>query len=175
LRGLGGAAWRDDPPRERGLFCLWAARFFGARCAFFGGDARGLGKASAALAGCAVHARGVRSLGANARGFGRRLNRAIPIGMMFGFWSLRLLARLRRRGLAGWPPRERGALFVGRAFFWGDARGLGKQARRLQAARYMRVARGVWGRRHGDSVADKSGNSDWDDFQPLVLALACAA
>ena len=117
--------------------------------AFFWGDAWGLGKASAALAGCAVHARGTRSLGAKVRGFGRRLNRAIQIGVMFGFWSLRLLARLRRRGLAGWPPRARGAfLFVGCAFFGEDARSLGAKARgfgrRLNRAIQIGMTFGFW-------------------------------
>ena len=67
------------------------------------------------------------------------------------------------------------AVLAGRAVHACGARGLGKQARRLQAARYMHVARGVWKRRRGDSVADKPGNSGWDDVQLLVLALACAA
>ena len=60
-------------------------------------------------------------------------------------------------------------------FFEGDARGLGKQARCLQAARYMRVARGVWERMRGVSVTDKSGDPDWGDVRLLVLALACVA
>jgi len=51
----------------------------------------------------------------------------------------------------------------------------GRQARRLQAARYMRVVRGVRGRMRGVSVTDKSGDPDWGYVRLLVLALACAA
>jgi len=100
LRGLAG--W---PPSREGGFFVCGLRVFLRRCA-------GFGEASAALAGCAVHAHGARSLGAKALGLGRRLNRAILIGLTFGFWFLHLLARLRRHGLAGWPPSREGGFFV---------------------------------------------------------------
>jgi len=178
-------------PLARGGLFLFAG------CAFFWGDARGLGKecaalagravhahgtrslgkTSVALAGCAVHARGARSLEVKTRGFGRRLNRAIPIGMTFGFWFLRLLVRLRRRGLAGWPPRARGAfLFAGRAFFGGRRAGFeeGKRgACRLRGTCAWRAEFG--GECAGTRSPIKSGDPDWGDVRLLVLALACAA
>jgi len=84
------------------------------------------------------------------------------------------------RGLGGaaqrMAPSREGAFCLQAVRFFGETRGVwGRNARRLQAVRYMRMARGVWKRRRGDSVADKPGNSGWDDVQLLVLALACAA
>jgi len=74
------------------------------------------------------------------------------------------------------PLRARGALFVGRAFFWGGVRVWGRQARRLQAARGTCAWRAEFGG-EGAGIRSpiKSGDPDWDDVRLLVLALACAA